>query len=167
MQRIRTGSGLWRQLTKRAGLNVRTYDAGIEVSFRNRLDLPDKGSVTTHLTQRNIRPEPVMGGFLNSIQPFSFMFKNILGLVEGLGRKAGKDNILIEFDFEEGKKFNLDLDNFREQVERFSRAVRPMTIDRWSYNRFWNLWSAFGEYLPEDVDVNVSRWAQEYHAGAW
>ena len=64
---IKTGSGLWRQLTRRAGLNVRTYDAGVEEAFRNRLALPDKGAVTMHLTQRKVRPEPVMGGFLNAI----------------------------------------------------------------------------------------------------
>ena len=167
MRRIKTGSGLWRQLTKRAGLNVRTYDAGVEVSFRNRLDLPDTGSVTTHLTQRKIRPEPVMGGFLNSIQPFSFIFKDILALVEDVGRKAGEDNLLIEFDFEEGKKFNVDLDNFREQVEHVNRAIRPITIDRWTYERFWDLWRAFGEPAPQDANDNVNRWAQEYLAGRW
>jgi hypothetical protein len=167
MPPIKTGSGLWRQLTKRAGLNLRTYDSGVEVAFRKRLDLPNKGNVATHLTQRKTRPEPVMGGFLNSIQPFSFMFKDILALIEAVGRTAGKGNLLIEFDFEEGKKFNVDLDTFRQQVEYISRAVRPLEIDRWTYDRCWSLWRALGENVRDDVDVDVRTWGDEYHSGVW
>jgi len=169
MRAIRTGSGLWSQLTKRAGLDLRRYDSAVESAFRENLKLPEKGNVVAHLKALNVGPEPVLGAFFGAIKPFVYMFKDILDLVEAAGKTKGKENLLVEFDFEEGKKFKLDLDSFRQQVERFRHVTRPVVIDRWNYNRFWSLFRALGEHvnLREYPDERVKNWAEQYFAGTW
>lgn len=166
MSLIRTGHGLWSQLVKRAALDLRRYDRDVATDFRSNLKLPEKGSIIERLKELKVRPEPVLGGFFKSIQPFTHIFKDILSLVEWAGKREGKENLRVQFDFEEGKKLDLDLENFREQVERFSRAVRSLTVERWGLNRLWNLCYALGEHV-QPRDASVIRWSEEYHGGHW
>src|ERR1700751_1029804 len=119
MSLIRTGHGLWSQLVKRAALDLRRYDKDVATDFRRNLKLPEKGSIVERLKELKIRPEPVLGGFFNSVQPFTHMFRDILSLIEWAGKSEGKENLRIQFDFAEGKRLEFDLENFREQVKRF------------------------------------------------
>ncbi len=167
MSPIRTGSELWSQLTERAGLDLRRYDSAVELAFRKTLQLPEKGEIVHHLAAKNIEPEPVLGAFFGAIQPFVYMFKGILDLVEAVGKTEGKENLLVEFDFEEGKQLKVDLDGFRQQVEHFRRVIRPIVVERWSYNRFWSLWRAFGENVNEYPAENLKDWAEQYFEGTW
>jgi hypothetical protein len=167
MRPIKTGHGLWSQLVKRAALDLRRYDKDVATDFRKNLNLPENGSIVERLRERKTRPEPVLGGFFGSIQPFTHMFRDILSLVEWAGMSEGKENLLIEFDFDEGKKFKLDLDNFREQVERFSLVTRPLIIDKWDSRRLWDLWEVFGDNVYESTDESVRKWSEEYFSGHW
>jgi hypothetical protein len=169
MTPIRTGSELWSQLTERAGLDLRRYDSAVELAFRETLRLPQKGNVVGHLEAQKVPPEPVLGAFFGAIQPFVYMFKGILELVEEAGKTEGKENLLVEFDFEEGKKLKLDLDSFRQQVEHFRRVIRPIAVERWDYDRFWALFRALGEHvnLRDYPDERVKDWAEQYFAGTW
>jgi hypothetical protein len=103
MRLIRTGHGLWSQLIKRAALDLRRYDKDVASDFRRNLKLPEKGSIVERLKEQKVPPEPVLGGFFGSIQPFTQMFRDILSLVEWAGKNEGKENLLVQFDFEEGK----------------------------------------------------------------
>lgn len=164
---IRTGHGLWSELVNRAALDLRRYDRHVGLDFRKHLKLPDGGSIAERLKEQGVRPEPVLGGFFNSLQPFTRMFRDILDMVEWAGKREGKENLVVEFDFEAGKEFKLDLKNFREQVERLSMAIRPLVIDRWNSNRLGSLAGALGDYVGEPRDVGVERWSEEYRGGRW
>jgi hypothetical protein len=167
MSPIRTGSGLWTQLVKKAALDLRRYDSAVEIDFRNSLSLPKEGSIVTHLRRLRASTDAVLGGFFGSIQPFTRMFEDILSLVEEIGQSKGKENLLIQFDFSEADKFKLDLDKFREQVERFRELVRPISIDRWTYDRLWSLWRAFGSYVSDPPNEQVKEWNEQYSNGRW
>jgi uncharacterized protein YfaP (DUF2135 family) len=164
---IKTGAELWSQLVQRAGLDLRRYDSAVEVAFRKNLRLPEKGNVVRYLEARKVEPEPVLGAFFGALQPFVYMFKDILDLVEAAGKTEGKENLLVEFDFEEGKKFKLDLNSFRQQVEYFRTVIRPIIVERWDYHRFWALWSAFGEDVSGYPDAELKDWADQYYDGTW
>jgi hypothetical protein len=163
---IRTGHGLWSQLVERAALDLRRYDKDVATDFRKNLKLPENGSIIERLKELKVRPEPVLGGFFKSVQPFTHMFRDILSLVECAGKSVGKENLRVQFDFEEGKKLELDLESFREQVEQFSSGVRPLSVERWSLNRLWNLCYALGKHV-EPPDAGVRRWSEEYGGGRW
>lgn len=167
MRLIRTGHGLWSQLVKRAGLDLRRYDKDVATDFRRNLKLAEKGSIVERLRERKIRPEPVLGGFFHSIQPFTQMFRDILHIVERAGKSEGKENLLVEFDFAEGGKLKLDLENFRQQVERFNTVIRPLITERWNTSRLWSLAQALGDYVRQSHDAGVRSWAEEYHGGHW
>lgn len=58
---------MWSQLVNRAALDLRRYDKDVATDFRKNLKLPEKGSIVERLRKQRVRPEPVLGGFFNSL----------------------------------------------------------------------------------------------------
>lgn len=169
MVRVRTGYGLWSQLVNRAGLDLRRYDATVATDLRRRLSLPLTGKLTTRIKDHKVGPEALLGAFFDALQPFTRMYSEILELIETIGFAEGKENLLVQFDFGLAEReFKLDLENFRKQVERWRKSIRPMTIDRWNTNRVWALVNTLGgtkwEYRH---DPRIHEWAVPYDEGYW
>lgn len=169
MTRIRTGCGLWSQLVDRAGLDLRRYDVAVASELRSALSLPLTGRLTDRIREHKVGTEALLAGFLTALQPFTQMYSDILNLIEAIGLAEGKENLLVEFDFETAaRNFKLDLENFRKQVARWQNSVRPMSFDRWNTDRLWRLVNALGDFDRDyRNDPRIRDWVARYEAGYW
>lgn len=163
---VATGEELWINLVKNAGLKLRSYDKDIEEKLRFALGLKSRPSLRTLLERHSVPTERLLAEFFALARPFTQMYEDILRLMEEIGRSRGKRNLDIEFDFDEAKKkFKLDLDAFRKQVETFKEITRPVTLEEWSYDDAWGLRGALfdNNYVPD----SVKDWIATYMAGQW
>lgn len=157
---------MWTSLVNQAGLDIKRYDSGIETRLRQYLQFPDEANLTVLLKNNDVSPEALLAGFFYALQPFTEMYSDILKLIEAIGLQAGKENLLVQFDFDEGKtQFKLDLDNFRTQFEQWRRALRSIVIEHWNYDRIWLLARTLG--YQEQISQPVYEWAETYDAGFW
>ena len=176
------GRALWGELKTHGGLDLRRgggafdgYDVPLEDRLNELLFSGKDGSLDDNLLAEPLAPEPFLAAFFKAQRPFSMMLRDVLGFFEKASAQYGSHNLKIAFNFEKGREFALDLDQFREWERFVATAVSERSVWKWSTSRLWQLtYSLIGflgyghpSELPAPQDERVRRWVEASRSSAW
>lgn len=127
---------LWELFEQTAKLDDTFYDEALKDDIYRVLAIsPVDGDAKQLLIERSISTERLLAAILTSMQPFSRMLDELLSLFERIGAQRSDGGLCIEFDFDEGKRFGIDLDSFRRDIIRVERCLyhAPLPTDPWRF----------------------------------
>src|SRR5450631_723970 len=89
---------LWKELQRRAGLDIKNYDVDFLQELKDRLGLSHiEGSFTRALAQSKVTIESLVDTFLSLVRPYAGMTRDVLLMFEGAGASRSRDNLRMRF----------------------------------------------------------------------
>ncbi len=110
---LKTAAELWNSLNSGGRLAPKSHDRQFIADLRAQLHIPALQDVGAYLKQHDVDITTFLIAVLNALQPFSMMLTDIYEMFTQGGVSRSNEQLLIEFDFNEGDKLSFDADAFR------------------------------------------------------
>ena len=125
----RDASTAWAHLVKFGGLELGGRDEGFDDLLKVQLDCraPDLEAALASVTT-----DEFMQGFMNLMEPYAQMFRDILDFFEKAGAKESRSQWNIQLD-----GANLDLDHFRQFLTHWDSMEAELEVPAVDYSGAW------------------------------
>lgn len=134
---IKTADELWSAILRKAGLDLRKYDAPLVDELCSVLRVPPR-SFGHGLDAKGVTIERLLLAFLRAVQPYAGMTRDIMALFARASARRSNDQLRMCFQFaDSADDFEFDLRNFREWESRWREVLRSVDA---------------GEFGPLDAD---------------
>ena len=110
---------VWKEISLSAHFEDVGYDRALFDEIKSSLLIDERADFSKEL--ENISVEELLNALFKSIEPFSEMLKDLLEVFSKAGAKYSDKNLKIAVDF---GKLNVDLENFKVDVETITQLVK-------------------------------------------
>ena len=132
----------WRHLVTTAGFDPDGYDEPLVRALRDPaegLGLDPARDIAQELADRRVSIEDFLAAFFRVMRPYGRMLQDLLDLFTEAGAQSGEHNLAVEFDFGRGVDLGFDVEQFRQWLARWARAISSVAEARWSTDQLWQL----------------------------
>jgi hypothetical protein len=155
------------------GLQPDGWDEPLADELRTKLEI-GPNSFEDELTAKGVTTEALVHALLETLEPFSAMMVDLLGLFErhGIERADGSAEMLFDFEAPGRPPLSFDLESFRRAREVWERVKAPTLELEWLQHHAWPLLSVLrGTIAAGDWDqprAATAQWFDAYRQdGEW
>lgn len=162
---LSSSASAWRHLVGTSGFDPTGYDQPLVVALRDPtgLGLDPAREIEQELEDRRIPIEDFLAAFFRAMKPYGRMLQDLLDLFVEAGAQFGEHNLAVEFDFGRGVDLGFDVEQFRQWMTQWNRALRSAAEAQWNTNQLWQLVEILrhrGDGGPTPPELE--RWNLEY-----
>jgi len=141
-QLLSSAAAAWRHLVATAGFDPDGYDAPLVRALRDPVEglgLDPTRDIAEELSDRKVSVEEFLAAFFRVMRPYGRMLQDLLDLFTEAGAQFGEHNLAVEFDFGRGVDLGFDVEQFRQWLAQWARAIGSVAEAQWNTDQLWQL----------------------------
>lgn len=166
-QLLSSAAAAWRHLVATAGFDPDGYDAPLVRALRDPVEglgLDPARGIAEELSDRKVSVEDFLAAFFRVMRPYGRMLQDLLDLFTEAGAQFGEHNLAVEFDFGRGTDLGFDVEQFRQWLAQWARAVGSVAETQWNTNQLWQLVQILRHRQEDNKPAlpELNQWNLEY-----
>lgn len=138
---INNAVDIWKKIVSKGNFDEDGYDLNETAKIKSILTLPKDKNILEGLDQAKVSVEEFIKAFFEANSTYTSMMNDLLNMFQEIGAKQIDHNIQINFEFDKGLPYTVDLNFFKAQIERWSTIEKEILIPLHpNRDNYWNLY---------------------------